>query len=370
MAKLPEKLQNLLWTSMATIGAARSDAPSPELGNVFSQAHSPNTNSVNSVRSAEYAGQGAKNKYGPYMTPYSVKSEYPIRRAANLYNAIPEGESTVSPADWMRSRAGDPDYFKSAMGQMMRYVDNPENGWVKQNNGTYVNSSTGQMFNPNLLSASVETPLTVYKRPNVAPLYFMAKRYAAIPSSGSDIPGLVNTNYPMISRAYQQGPDSVIDPATSSTFRAYDNATKNYSYPNISLTNHEINHAMTMPYTLGGLMYAVRDPKTGTFDSLYHKNVSELVNAASMFQQQHYRNTGSRITSKDGFWSEIDEAKRNIQDYDPESRRFLQSIDILQNQAPADDVSADMLMQIQEAMPLISRSGRLPGYNRNYRSVG
>ena len=108
----------------------------------------------------------------------------------------------------------------------------------------------------------------------------------------------------------------------------------------------------------------VQNTDTGIRDKsgIYAWNPSELVNAASLFQQQHYRNTGRRINNKQQFWDDINKAKQNIGDYDPESRRFLQSLDILQNSS-GDPISSELLNQIQDAMPLITSRG----YNKNYR---
>jgi hypothetical protein len=77
-----------------------------------------------------------------------------------------------------------------------------------------------------------------------------------------------------------------------------------------------------------------------------------------------------RIMDKNKFWEDLNNAKKNIQDYDPESRRFIQSIDILQNEAPNDPEAAYMLEQIQEAMPLITNSRKrttpsIQGYTYN-----
>ena len=362
MAGTKQTLQNRWYTPLSVIKSLLAGESPKNLVNNTIPKYSVNNSAASEVISNN--SLKPKNKYGPYRKGYSIKSEYPVRNVAPLYNNIPEGESTLIPKAWMNARAGDPEYSDQSLSEMMSYVNNPSNGWTEDNTGKYRNIMTDQVFDPDIFKSSVNTPMYVYKKPNVTPNYFPMSRYAAIPDIGSDILGLVDKNDPELSPVYNQDVKSTIDPSTSTSFAAYTNATNNYGYPNILNSNHEINHAMTFPYTSAGLVHYVYDPNNLEGSSIYAKRPEELVNHASLFQQQHYRNTGRRITDKAKFLDDINNAKQNIKDYDPESRRFLQSIDILQNQASdGDRGAADMLNQIQEAMPLITSRG----YNKNYR---
>lgn len=330
-----------------------------------------------------------KNTFAPYLTKFTPKALQPAEDVRNgVYGGLKMMGRAI-PADFANQRAGDPNYTETQLKQVMDYINNPVNGWVRQSDGTYKNPTTGGVYDPNKARSSAYDHVRYFKGKNADPSYTPYSREARIPSQKSDkfyrkmmdmkASDAFQTDQNMIN----QKSSDPIDPWSSShSALAYAPMTRDQIVrfsPSAESASHEFNHGYTINNITAGLIkpYSMV-PYTESFaqppysmlhlhSPNYAKSLVELINAASLFQQQHKRNTGSRIVNKNKLWEDFNNAKNNIQDYDPESRRFMQSIDILQNEAPNDPEAAYILEQIQESMPLITNNGKtpVPGYTYN-----
>lgn len=330
--------------------------------------------------------QKKKNTFAPYLTKFTPKALQPVKDVRNgVYGGL-EMRGRAIPADFANQRAGDPNYTETQLRQVMGYINNPANGWIRHSRGVYKNHTTGGVYDSNKARSSAFEPVRYFNGTNVVPSYNPRTREARIPSQRSnklpeDPMDLKIADQKYID-VYNQKASDTIHPMSSSYSEMAVKPMTRYQVINYSpaaSASHEFNHGYTANNVITGLIrpfssipgskeyYATDDPMDYLMDESYAKSVAELINSASLFQQQHFRNMGRRIVDKNKFWDDINNAKKNIQDYDPESRRFLQSLDILQNEAPNDPGSAYMLNQLQEAMPLISQNKQLPGYNTNYK---
>lgn len=324
---------------------------------------------------------GNKNTFGPYLTPYTPKAMQPaedLMKGAygDLYRndfesvgAMEFGKDYYKDGtNFINQRAGDPNYIQAQHKMVMDYVNNPDNGWDKQTDGTYRNTRTGQVYDPRLGEKLSYDKVGYSFSPDDSGMAW--GNYLALPSRTSDsYSNIFRKNNPDLrdilkytNRNDVIHPDMSSHPAPVYSVMKAGDVNK---YVPVLTAGHEFNHLFTKHLIDRGLINPYR--KNQPIGKSYATKPVELGNAASLFQQQHFRNTGRRIVDKNKFWDDINNAKKNIKDYDPESRRFLQSLDILQNEAPNDPESAYILNQIHEAMPLITNNKQLPGYNRNYR---
>lgn len=324
--------------------------------------------------------------YKPYKRGYSSKAFKTLGQASKLYTDAKNADELyngstfkVKPKEWANSRAGDSTYFDRSYSQMLNYVQDSRNGWLKNADGTYKNRATGQVFDPKSYRKSADYPVTAEIRADYTrPAYHTKGRYAVLGSPYPD--GYLNDvlgidNFTGVLPSTQDDNSTIHNGMGTEGSSAVGQSPVRLAELSAS---HEINHGLTAPYTSRGLIRfpigvidrngsVSRVPSKEYPIETYAHYPSELVNSASLFQQQLHRNTGSRITNKDQFWDKINEAKQSIEDYDPESRRFLQNVDELVNNSNNSEVDRIMLNQLQEAMPLISKNKQLPGYNTNYK---
>lgn len=323
----------------------------------------------------------------------------PIQR---LYVSNPYSSTYyIRPSDVMNARAGDPEYTRKSFQEIKNYLDSNREyyrvGPAKHNNslipgtfdindprwrgfdpwavlrdsgGTYKSKKDKEfIFNPSQVYNAANTPLPV--RFNYAKSLTYGNSSSYNPREHSVE---INDNSPP-EDLYKEYKEYVVGNVPKIKYPTEDvmglhpgYLIKYYAKGDpisyiASSVGHELNHAAQMAYPISTNFLL----NTHTIDGYdyrragYATNPYELTQAAAAFQQQHYRNTGSRIKDPDSFEAEINKAVDNIKDYDQESRRFLDYVRFNKRNNPR------IYNDIKKKMPLISKNKQLPGYNTNYK---
>lgn len=279
-----------------------------------------------------------------YTTPLSPKGmAIPLQQKA-LHSRM-RAAGTVRPIEWANAEAGDPEYANKAYSAIKQYLENPANGFKKTLNdipGTgyiYVHPTIGTKAHPELLWSQMNrragyVQFKGFQDAGIAP----DEKLSYVSQYGKPEP-FVRGSY-----IYHYN-DPMLDP-NNSDFKYVRNSSptiglssgvdaytmyKNKLRPanRIALydaqgVGHEVNHLGTIEYLSNEVLPGQHG---GGID--YHVSMTELGQAASHFKRQYFRNTGKLIDHHDKVEDAIAYARAHMEDFDPESRRFLMSVDHL-----------------------------------------
>lgn len=279
-----------------------------------------------------------------YTRPVSAKGlSLPFQQKMLHSNMRDVG--TVRPIEWANAEAGDPNYARKAMDSIYKYLDDTNNDFIKDpiltdkyGSPTYVNRNTGQIAVPEMLWAQMNRRHPYVQNEYLPPFTMADKRIAVIPAYNKN-----NLMPPNRARAKaldnpwfrHETPLNAPVPTDLSSYVDAHYIPKNFgrlhkgtkdSLTAAQFAGHEIGHLGTLDYISTGAIPGDWLPNR-RIPVLYHRNSVELGQAGAHFKRQHARNTGIIINSGKAFDDAIAYARKHINDYDPESRRFLMSLD-------------------------------------------
>ena len=283
---------------------------------------------------------------------------------------------TVRPIDWANAEAGDPEYANKAYRAIIRYLEDPANGFEKNLSnipGTgyiYTHPTIGNKAHPELLWSQMNRRHAYVQNMDSVPSALYNQSYAVLPQYGKPAKWLnslrtysyddsqFDLNNPLFQYIRNGLPPYGLSSQVDTHF-LYKNKLRKANrsaLSNAQSAGHGIGHLGTQDYILNGALTG--ETPESVLANYYHTSPVELGQAAAHFKRQYYRNTGKLIDHHDKVEKAIEYARKHMEDFDPESRRFLMSVDhlIADMGAPASinrDRAYSRYEQLKRGIPLL-----------------
>ena len=267
--------------------------------------------------------------YDVFLEPESAKAATRADDVLQFFRQhINKPKGTVRPIDAINASAGDKLYARNAYDLMLKHLNDPSSGWElsselskTRNAPTYVNNKTGQIATPQLLwrDSNARQPFHVLSPSTSNEIYSnnSITKLNELPDVTSTEPYTITDGLAYDKQKARILSDTDIFANTSKPERL-----------RALFGLHELNHGSNSRFTRNGAVLG-RIPKGIKLP--YKMHPAENSQAAAMFKQQYYRNTGKIISNEQESIDAIKYALNHIEDFDSESRRFLAQI--LENSA-------------------------------------
>lgn len=286
----------------------------------------------------QYMSQLISNMIKPTYTIPGYSS-----KLFSVFQKPSEGTYNVPIKDAINAQANDKGYYDKAVTDMSNYLSN-SGTWYEKSPGMWHNKDNGTTFDFNKWKTNANSSASVNMVSTFSPMYIN-------PFTGSgpltDTDDTIRYNQVQLNPLAVKHSISGVQQDTSrpgpwANVGSADNSLHSTKYltdtQNLGLVGgHEINHNL-MQGVFQGLA-----PKGYSYNGKkYALMPSEQFPAAAKFHRQYHGNTRKTVTPEN-FWESINNAKQNIGDYDSESRRFLENVDYLKNNANTNHHANQML---------------------------